>query len=143
MLSFKKHVDLVCGRASKRLNVLRILAQNGTDPPTLMKLYQTYIRPILEYGSISFLSAPKAQHSRLQQIQNEAIRICLKLPRCIRTSLLHDYASIDPIFTRFLKLNKSLLNKMTIHNAHIKSLVSNHFHTPDIFLSPLDVLIES
>ena len=77
-----------------------------------MKLYKTYVRPIIEYGSISFMSAPKVQLSRLEQIQNEAIRICLRLPRYIRISLLHEYASIEPIYTRISKLNLSLLETM-------------------------------
>ena len=37
---------------------------------------------------------------RLQRIQNEAIRICLKLPKYIRTKLLHEYASLEPIDER-------------------------------------------
>ena len=42
MLSFKKHIDSVCDRSTRRLNVLKVLAYNGVDPPTLMKLYKLW-----------------------------------------------------------------------------------------------------
>ena len=63
ILAFKKHFDAIIDRASRRLNVLRVLASNGTDAPTLMRLYKIYVRPILEYGSAAFMSAPKTQLS--------------------------------------------------------------------------------
>ena len=141
ILAFKKHFDAILDRASRRLNVLRVLASNGTDAPTLMRLYKIYVRPILEYGSAAFMSAPKTQLSRLQQIQNEAIRICLRLPRYIRTDLLHEYASIEPIFVRLLMLNRKLLNTMKSKNSHIEALVNCHAPPTDgRHLSPLDNL---
>ena len=142
LLAFKKHIDSVCNRTTKRLNVLRVLSHNGAEPVTLMKLYKIYIRPIIEYGSIAFMSAPKTQLSRLQRIQNDAIRICLKLPRYIRTNLLHEYASIEPIADRLLKLNTSLLNTMRLNNEHIKVLVQNYTLPNDnCYRSPLDHIL--
>ena len=121
---------------------MKVLAGNGTDPPTLMRLYKTYVRPIVEYGSVAFMSAPKTQLSRLQQIQNEAIRICLRLPKYIRTSLLHEYASIEPISVQLLRLNGKLLNTMKLKNPHIETLVKDHVPQSDNrYLSPLDYLL--
>ena len=143
-LCFKKQTNSIYDRAMKRLNVLRVLSANGTDAPTLMKLYKIYVRPIIEYGSIAFMSAPKTQLSRLEQIQNEAIRICLRLPRYIRTSLLHEYASIEPVYERLKKLNVSLLETMKSKNVHIDKLVECHSQpTDNRHLSPLDNLLAS
>ena len=143
-LSFKKHVDSVVERSLRLLNVLRILAHNGTEPKTLIKLYKSYVRPILEYGSSAFIAAPKSQITRLQQIQNEAIRICLKLPKYIRTKLLHEYASLQPIDERILNVNKSLLKTMKTNNSHIESLIANHFHLlGNSHTSPLDIILNS
>ena len=142
ILAFKKHFDSILDCASRRLNVLRVLASNGTDAPTLMRLYKIYVRPIIEYGSVTFMSAPKTQLSRLQQMQNEAIRICLRLPRYIRTELLHEYASIEPIFVRLVMLNGKLLNTMKSKNSHIETLVNDHVSpTDNRHLSPLDNLL--
>ena len=142
LLSFKKHIDSVCDRSSKRLNVLKILASNGADPRTLMKLYKIYVRPIIEYGSIAFLSAPKTQLDRLDKIQNDAIRISLKLPKYIRNSLLNEYASIEPIYDRLSQLNTSLLSKMTLKNEHVNNLVQNYVQPFDnCHQSPLDRIL--
>ena len=143
-LCFKKQINSIYDRAMKRLNVLKVLSANGTDAPTLMRLYKMYVRPIIEYGSIAFMSAPKTQLSRLEQIQNEAIRICLRLPRYIRTSLLHEYASLEPIFERLKDLNVSLLETMKSKNVHIENLVECHSRpTDNRHLSPLDNLLSS
>ena len=142
MLSFKKHIDFVCDCSTRRLNVLKVLAYNGVDPPTLMKLYKIYVRPIIEYGSIAFSTAPKTQLLRLERIQNEAIRTALRLPRYIRKSLLNEYASIQPINDRLLRLNISLLNTMKQKNDHVRCLVQNHSPASDnCHLSPLDIIL--
>ena len=140
LLSFKKHFDSISDRATRRLSVLKVLAYHGTKPDTLMKLYKTYIRPIIEYGSISFISAPKMQLDRLQKIQNEAIRICLRLPRYIRTDLLHEYASMAPLMNRLERFNRKLIETMKKYNCHIESLVSNHTIS-DAAQSPLDTVL--
>ena len=142
LLSFKNHFDSIVNKSLKRLNVLKVLSRNGTNPTTLIKLFKSYVRPLSEYGSIAFLTAPKHQLRRLQQIQNEAIRICLRLPRYLRANLLHEYASLEYIDERLLHFNKSLLKTMTRHNCHIESLVKNHSCTSaSNSKSPLDVLL--
>ena len=107
-----------------------------------MKLYKIYVRPIIEYGSIAFLTAPKTQLDRLENIQNEAIRISLRLPKYIRKSLLNEYASIESIDDRLSTLSTSLLNKMTLKNEHVNGLVQNHMRPRDnCHLSPLDRIL--
>ena len=141
-LSFKNHVDSICKRANTRLNVLKVLSRSGTDAATLMRIYKIYVRPIIEYGSIAFLAAPKSQLSRLQSIENDAIRICLRLPKYIRNNLLHDYASLKPFTERLFDLNFSLLGKMVNHNVHVRKLVQEYTSPFDnCHFSPLDLVI--
>ena len=142
MLSFRKHFESINNRSSRRLNVLKVLAHNGVEATVLMKLYKVYVRPISEYGSAAFIAAPKTQISRLQKVQNQALRICLKLPAYIRTTLLHDYASIETIQERLIGLNRSLTNTMKLYNVHIKELIENHSKPREnCHLSPLDLLL--
>ena len=141
-LTFRKHFESVDNRSSKRLNVLKVLAHNGVEATVLMKLYKIYVRPLSEYGSAAFIAAPKTQISRLQKIQNQALRICLKLPSYIRTTLLHDFASIETIQERLIKLNRNLTNTMKQYNVHINNLIENHSKPRDnCHLSPLDFII--
>ena len=141
-LSFKRHVESICNRSRKRIQVLSTLARAGVEPPILMRLYQCYILSLIEYGSPSFIAAPKKQLDCLQKIQNDAIRACLRLPSYIRTSLIHEYAGIAPVKERLKSTSTRLLGKMRSHNEHVKQLMREH----DDFgnsqpHSPLDILM--
>ena len=139
---FKKQVDSIHDRSVKRLNVLKVLACYGVEPKVLMKLYKIYIRPIIEYGSIAFTTAPKSQLDRLESIQFDAIRIALRLPKYIRKSLLNEYASIQPTHVRLTSLNTKLLDTMKTRNDHVKWLVQNYSLPNDnCNLSPLDHIL--
>ena len=67
-----------------------------------------------------------------QKIQNEALRVCQRMPGYIRVSLLHEYASLETFDARMLMLNSRLLKKMYRHNADIRNLVENHINDPTI-----------
>ena len=142
-MSFKKHFESIEARATKRVNVLKVLARGGVKPNVLMRLYNCYVRSLFEYGSSSFISASKLHMSRLQKIQNNAIRACLGLPRYLRTTLIHDCASIETVFERLTSASRHLLSKMMRHNDNIRELVENHVSsTNGNHLSPLDILLE-
>ena len=129
-------------RANSRLNVLRAISRAGVDKNILMRLFKTYVQPLMEYGSASFIAAPKTSLSKLQKTQNEAIRICLRLPRYIRVDLLHEYASLNPIKERLVNVNRRLLETMIIHNDDIRDLVQQRNSTQDSLpKSPLDILV--
>jgi len=141
-LALKNHFENISNRSRARLNVLKILSYRGVKPDILMKLYKCYVRPLIEYGSSSFIAAPRPQLKNLQQIQNEALRICLKLPKYIKISLLHEYASIQPIKDRLISMNKSLIKTMAKHNEYVKDLVENHtVSTENACCTPLDYLL--
>ena len=140
-LSFKQHFDMVHSSTARRLNVLRVLARNGVEPIILMRLFKIYIRSIIEYGSFSFIAAPKIFISKLQKIQNEALRVCLRLPSYIRIELLHEYASIETLDDRMLKLNTCLLRKMYRHYLDIRNLVENYFDESSLgSISPISMI---
>ena len=140
-LNFAKHCDNIVARANSRINVLRAIARAGVDKVILMRLFKTYVRPLMEYGSVSFIAAPKTSISKLQKIQNEAIRICLSLPRYIRIDLLHEYASMSPVQERLVNVNRKLLKTMTEQNNDVSDMLMNHKMTQNTLpKSPLDIL---
>ena len=141
-LNFSKHIDEVEARANKRLNVIRAVTRAGVDKCVAMKLFKTYILPILEYGSLSFIAAPKLNLEKLQKIQNSAIRVCLKLPRYIRISLLHECAGLEPIYDRLKRVNVKLLNSMSNHNEDVRDLIVSQPELSHLCpKSPLDHII--
>ena len=129
-------------RTSKRLNVIRAVTRAGVNKHTAIKLYKTYVLPVLEYDSIAFLAAPKLNMNKLQRIQNEAIRACLKIPCYVRTDLLHECAGLEIIVDRLKRHNLRLLNQMSqrnknVHDLHISQLQMAHLFPK----SPLDLLL--
>ena len=91
--------------------------------------------------SASFIAAPHTSLSKLQKVQNEAIRICLRLPRYIRIDLLHEYAGMSLIKERLEKINRDLLKTMVVQNDDIRDLLQHHKESQTILpKSPLDIL---
>ena len=144
MLSFNKHIDVIQNKSTRRINVLKALARNGVEPKILIRLYKIYVRPILEYGSASFISATTTQFDRLNRIQNSAIRASLNLPKYIRSSLLNEYSGLEPIKDRIYKLNRSLMTRMKRHNEHVKTLCDDiPSDTSTRPMSPIELLMTS
>lgn len=139
-LRFKEHFREVEAKATSRLNLFKLLVKNGVDKKILIKLYKTYVRPLLEYGSISFLPENLSQ---LQRIQNDFIRLCLKLPSYIRTDLVHQAAGIEQLKDRLLSLNCHLLEKMLAQKDIQKTVEKSLSVIPlNNYQSPLDTLLK-
>ena len=140
-LFFANHCDTIVAKANSRLNVLRAISRAGVDKTVTMRLYKTYVRSLIEYGSIAFIAAPKSSLDKLQKIQNEAIRICLNLPRYIRIDLLHEYSGLNFVDKRLVHLNCNLLKSMNAHNEDIRDLLQCHKQNQELSpRSPLDIL---
>jgi hypothetical protein len=77
-LNFKEHLVDIEWREQNRLDVLKALALGGIDPKTLIGLYGIYC-------SMVFVQISKTAMASLQKVQNDAIRICLRLPHYIST----------------------------------------------------------
>ena len=137
-LSFKPHFNEVEKKATSRLNVFKLLVKNGIENEILIRLYKIYVRPIFEYGSVAFLPA---NTKCLQQLQNEFIRLSLKLPRYIRTSLIHEAAGLEMVEKRLIDLNKGLMVKMQELEAVNDVMLRSSAIIPlNNYLTPLDRL---
>ena len=76
-LNFAKHFEDVVQRCSRRLNILRCISGKdwGADRRTLLQLYTSLIRPILDYNGFLFDDIASNKIDTLQTIQNHALRI--------------------------------------------------------------------
>jgi hypothetical protein len=142
-LSFSTHISEIIGRANKRLNVLKVLSRAGTTPKTIIKLYHLYIRPLFEYGSAAFRAAPKEQIEKMQKVQNQAIRIGLRLPSYLSINLMHEAACTQKLKDRLTDLNKKLLPTMKQNNDHVLGLTQDrpgNVYSLNI-KSPMDLIL--
>jgi hypothetical protein len=73
-LSWNKHIDDVCLRASKRLDLLRVLKYK-LSRRALELIYYSSIRPIIEYGDILYNGCGVVNESKLNKVQYEASKI--------------------------------------------------------------------
>ena len=141
-LSFNKHINEITTKANRRMNVLRALSRSRVSAPVIMRLYKVYILSLMEYGSSSFITTSKLNREKFQRIQNEAIRLCLNLPKYIRIDLLHEYAGIERIWVRLMKTNRHLLGTMTQSNEHIRKMTQDQPQNQNVLpISPLDLLM--
>ena len=68
------HINEICTKASKRLNVLSYF-KFKLKRKTLENMYKTFIRPIMEYANIVWAGAHYNDLVKLDRIQVDALRI--------------------------------------------------------------------
>lgn len=117
-LTLEKHVDNITTKARRRLNLLRLLRGTnfGANPHSLLRIYKSYIRPVLETGHVLTADASDLQIHRLQIIQNKAIKIAYRLPQTTPTDLIHCTSGISKIKERLTKLKQQSLSRFSKHN---------------------------
>lgn len=78
-LSFKKHVNTVQKKCNKALNIIKYLCGTwwGACPETLIVLYKSYVRSIIDYGLPIYFPSRKDLITRLDKLQDAAIRAAL------------------------------------------------------------------
>ena len=76
-LTWKQHIQNAESKARRKLNIMRKLAgtQWGANEKILRSVYQGSVRPHLEYGSSSWITAAESHKQKLQRVQNQALRI--------------------------------------------------------------------
>ena len=141
-LTFKSHVSEKVQKANVRLNLFKMLSCAGVDNATLIRLYKTYIRPLIEYGCVATIAAKEETISKFQKVQNNFIRVCLNLPRYIRTDLLHEAACLERVKERLETLSKKNFSAIRGLNI-IDDLCREYCDTIpfNTFKCPLDYLL--
>ena len=75
-LSWSSHIKHIVSKASKRLFFLRVLKRNGVEQSSLIKVYTTCIRTVLEYAcQVWNFSAPEYLKEEIERVQKRALRV--------------------------------------------------------------------
>ena len=76
-LSWNDHVNYIVDKCKKRLNLLRAISGNkwGANKKTLLMIYRSLIRSILDYGAVALDSMSESNKKKLDVIQMQALRI--------------------------------------------------------------------
>lgn len=77
-LTFKNHINYICSKISKKVYFL-YKSRKKLSLSAAIKIYNTTIKPHFEYCSSILFMANKTDKSRLQKLQNRAMRVILKV----------------------------------------------------------------
>ena len=133
-LSFGSHIDDIRSRCLRRLNILRCISgQNwGADRKTLLNLYTSLIRSILEYNAFLFDNISETRKASLEAVQNEAVRIITGAFRTSPTcSLLAEVNLPSLAHRRYLQVTKYSIRVNAIHNHPSLQILTNVPQIPD------------
>ena len=110
-LSWNTHLDYIFKKACKRLYSLRILRRAGVGSLSILKVYLTIIRPILEYAVPVWQSISNIWSDKLETIQKRALKIIFpSAETCLAEAL--ELAGIDNLADRRIIICKKYMGKM-------------------------------
>ena len=75
-LSFNSFIDDVVGRAFRRLGLIYKLFVSK-NPKTIVRLYKSFVRPILEYASVIWNPHTQTNTNKIERVQK---RLCRMFP---------------------------------------------------------------
>ena len=141
-LNFQKHFEDILDRCSTRYHCLRLLVNKkwGPSPATLIQIYKQCVCPF-EYGSLSTITASDYIISKIQRLQNNFIRLALRLPKYIYSKLLHDSTGLQYVKDRLISCATKSLDRIAQNPLVEESISSNRLNPAwDSFPTPLSVV---
>ena len=120
-LTWKPHIDNVAMRCMKRINVLKSLAGSdwGSDTSSLLLLFRTLIRPILDYGCEVYDTAKHTIKRKLDSVQLNALKVCSGTTFFTSLAALQTECGEMP-----LELRRYMISSK--HRAKLESFPTNH-----------------
>ena len=98
-LGWKDHIESITTNSNKKLNLLAHL-KHLLDRKTLLTMYQSFIRPSLEYGNIIFCNCTDLENEMLESVQRRAARIISGGIISTSSTSLYQEIAIEPLKTR-------------------------------------------
>ena len=111
-----QHCKARANMAMPRTNLMRLISGQkwGANTQTLLHVYKTLIRPVLEHGYVATADAPPAAIKILEVAERKALRIACKAPPRISNEDLYLVTGIRPLGERLRTLKESAINRF--HN---------------------------
>lgn len=132
-LIWKKHIEKIKSKALQQNAILYPLINRNSklSIKTKLNLYNSYIKPILTYGSPAWCFASKTVRAPLQTLQNKILRQAINAPWFIRNADIHKDLKQPTIIENI----RSLIIKSYTHaQQHQNPLLRNavNYSTDDI-----------
>ena len=144
-LSWEQQIKKISERAYGRLNLLRAMANYSRkhNATLLSQLYNSTIRSIFEYSSICIVSAANVHLEKLQMIQNEALRIILKVPAYVPIATMNDCGNQKLVKEHLSAIAGERISRLLANSSLVQETVAKHrgLRLNGYNVSPLDVAI--
>ena len=119
------------GRANlARHRLLKLLSvstsTHGPSPSTTIRLFNTYIHTLLEYGSVATCVANPSRFVQWERLQMQLITKTLDLPNTLNHDILRRHADQPTIHNRLLYLAKRWYDKAYENNTAQRDFIHNH-----------------
>ena len=98
-LSYAKHLNNVVRMVSHKINLLGRVRQYLNYNASIL-VYKTMILPYFDYGDILFMNTNQALLSKLQKLQNRALKICLQPNAFVTLEYLHRETKVALLYKR-------------------------------------------
>jgi ribonuclease HI len=101
-LRWAKHINETADKASRFLNVLKVLAGSswGVHPKHLRRIYMAVIRSRLDYASFLFDDGANCHTNKLDIIQNQAMRVVGGFVKTTPIHVMESELFLQPLFVR-------------------------------------------
>lgn len=146
-LTFNKQVDSIRKKCFGRLNLIKVLSHREwkLSKKTLLMLYKTLIRSIIDYSSFIVDIISETNLKRLQVIQNKAVRCIFKARFDSSTSDLCSKSNLNTIEDRLIDLNKRFIERNLNKTGLMKQLIDefNDFNKLNRDKCPLYAYVNS
>lgn len=126
-LSWHKHIDEICMKADKRVDILSRL-KYILDRKTLETMYTSFIRPILEYSDVIWDNASEYQLKRVEDIQYRAGKIVSGAISLTPKSKVYKELAWESLSTRREKHKLLLFHRIV--NNHVPKYLSDLVGNP-------------
>ena len=123
-----KHFHAITHLARHRLLKLLSISTSthGPSPSTTIRLFNTYIRTLLEYGSAATCVANPSRFVQWERLQMRLITKTLDLPNTLNHDILRRHADQPKIHDRLLYLAKRWYGKAYENNTAQRDFFHNH-----------------
>ena len=127
-LSFTKNFHAITNIARHRLLKLLSLSTSthGPSPSTTIRLFNTYIRTLLEYGRMANSVANPSRFVQWERLQLRLITKTLNLPDTQKHDILRRHVDQPTIHDRLLYLAKCWYGKAYENNTAQRDFIHNH-----------------
>ena len=98
-LTYSKHIKYIQGLAAHKIYMLSKI-RSCINQSTAIQIYKTKILPYFDQGDILYIDAFQKDRTKLQKLQNRALRICLNANNRHHIANLHNTTNIPYLSDR-------------------------------------------